>query len=127
MYKRIRMMRPLYIGGNDRLFRQTKFSVQQSVHCIGRVHADFGRGRYPETIRTFAMLTKTKIALSAALVLGTASAALAATKHPVRHDEKAVQARTTAQGANAYGYAPSAPHGEETYIWIQDQGYRDSN
>ena len=73
------------------------------------------------------MLTKTKIALSAALVLGTAVSALAATKHPVRHDDKAVQERTTTQGANAYGFAPSAPRGEETYIWIQDQGYRDSN
>ena len=72
------------------------------------------------------MLTKSRIALSAMLVLGTASAALAATKHPVRHDEKAVQERAATPGYNDYGSA-AAPHGEETYIWIQDDGFRRSN
>ena len=71
------------------------------------------------------MMTKFKIALSAALVLGTASAALAAGKHVVRH-ERTVQERVE-PGYYSYGYYPAQPRGEETYIWVQDQGFRESN
>jgi hypothetical protein len=54
------------------------------------------------------MLNKSKIALALMLVLGTASAATAATKHPVRH-RTTVEHRTTIAhqsiGRGAYGYA----------------------
>jgi hypothetical protein len=49
------------------------------------------------------MLTNTKFALSLAIVLGTASAGLAATKHHVQHHRVAVERQLS--GANAYGYA----------------------
>jgi hypothetical protein len=49
------------------------------------------------------MLNKTKIALSLAIVLGTASAGLAATKHPVVHHRVAVERQLS--GASAYGFA----------------------
>jgi hypothetical protein len=60
------------------------------------------------------MLSKTKFALSLAIVLGTASAGLAATKHPVHHHRVAVERQLP--GANAYGYAngsanPATPNG----------------
>ena len=51
------------------------------------------------------MFNKTKIALSLALVLGAASAALAAPKHPVHHHQVAVVHQLP--GASAYGYASS--------------------
>jgi hypothetical protein len=56
------------------------------------------------------MLNKSKIALSIVLLLGTASAAMAATKHPVRHD---VAVERQLSGASAYGYAGSvySPNG----------------
>jgi hypothetical protein len=50
------------------------------------------------------MLTKSKIALSLALVLGMASAAAAATKHPIHHHQGAVVERVAPAGT-AYGYA----------------------
>ena len=50
------------------------------------------------------MLRKSKIAL--ALVLGTASAAMAADKHPVHHQRSAIERQLP--GADAYGYANSA-------------------
>ena len=43
------------------------------------------------------MVRKSRIALGVAIVLGTASAATAATKHPVRHHRVAVES------ANSYG------------------------
>jgi|SRR5579862_3140876 len=101
------------------------------------------------------MSTKLRIALSAALVLGTASAALAANKHPIRHTERTVQSNAVApsghaypgynaygaygsypghaaygrvepyRGRDAYDYNNSASRGE-TYIYIQDKDFRDS-
>jgi hypothetical protein len=49
------------------------------------------------------MFSKTKIALSLAIVLGAASAATAATKHPVHHHRVAVARQMS--GASAYGNA----------------------
>jgi hypothetical protein len=49
------------------------------------------------------MFNKTKIAVSVAIILGTASAAMAATKHPVHRHGAAV--RHQLSGAGAYGYA----------------------
>jgi hypothetical protein len=76
--------------------------------------------------RTNAMFSK--LALSAALALGTASAALAATKHHVRQEQTTVQKQVTPgyNAYNAYGYE-QAPRGGETYIGIQDRFFRESN
>jgi hypothetical protein len=51
------------------------------------------------------MLSKIKIALSLAIVLGAASAAMAATKHPVHQHRVAVKRQLS--GASAYGSASS--------------------
>jgi hypothetical protein len=102
----------------------------------------------------------TRIVLSTVLVLGTASATLAAGKHPARHTEPGVQRNVVAPGYaypgrlaypgyNAYGAYNAYPgydayafdrqaareaydfHSSvsrgETYIWIQDQFFRESN
>ena len=68
------------------------------------------------------MLTNSKIALSLALVLATASAALAAPKHTVRHQAsiaRQVPAGTYLSLARAAGSEPS-------YMKIQDQGFREN-
>jgi hypothetical protein len=52
------------------------------------------------------MLSKTKITLSLAIVLGTACAGMAATRHPVHHHRVAVERQLP--GASAYGYAGTA-------------------
>jgi hypothetical protein len=68
------------------------------------------------------MLTKSKIALALTLVLGTASAALAAPKHPVDHQRTAVERQVPANAYQSYGSARgtlAAP--EPTYMHIQDQ------
>jgi hypothetical protein len=62
------------------------------------------------------MLTNSKIALAVALVLATASAAVAAPKHPVRHDA-AIQRHVP---ANVLINRP-------LYMTIQDQGIRDGD
>ena len=65
------------------------------------------------------MVTNSKIAFSvAALVLATASAAMAAPKHPVRHDtaiQRQVPASTYQSSAN-----------QPLYMAIQDIGIRES-
>jgi len=63
------------------------------------------------------MLTNSKIALAVALVLATASAAVAAPKHPVRHDA-AIQRQVP---ANVLINRPPL------YMTIQDQGIRDGD
>jgi hypothetical protein len=57
------------------------------------------------------MSTKSKIAFALVMVLGTASAAMAAAKHPVHHHQGAVVERHVPAGS-AYGYAT---HGYDTY------------
>jgi hypothetical protein len=75
-----------------------------------------------------AMLTKFKIALSLALALalGTASTALAAKKHGVRPQDRAVEraapAPRSAYGLSSPGYRPGG-----TYIQVQDQFLRETN
>jgi len=73
------------------------------------------------------MLINSNIALSIALVLATASAAIAAPKHPVRHQTPTVQQVP----AGAYLSFASAPRtnaaNEPAYIKIQDQGIRDGD
>ena len=74
------------------------------------------------------MLTNSKLALSVALVLATASAAVAAPKHAVRH-----QTATTVQQVPAAAYLSfaSAPRANSAavpaYMKIQDQGIRDGD
>jgi hypothetical protein len=70
------------------------------------------------------MLTKSKIALSLMLVLGTASVATAATKHPVRHQRTAVERQVPASAYQSYG---SAGGREPEYMRIQDRDLRESN
>jgi len=75
------------------------------------------------------MMTKFKITLSVAIVVGTASAGFAAAKHhPIRHQPTTtfVQPGT---GGSAFGFVPgdrtSGHPGQEYYIWVQDQYYND--
>jgi hypothetical protein len=73
------------------------------------------------------MLTNSKIVLSLALVLATASAALAAPKHPVRHDT-AIQRQVPANAYLSFGAARSTGSvNQPTYMTIQDIGYREGN
>jgi len=65
------------------------------------------------------MLTNSKIALSVALVLATASAAMAAPKHPVRQNT-AIQRQVP---AGTYLSSVNQP----LYMTIQDIGYREGN
>jgi hypothetical protein len=79
------------------------------------------------------MVSKSKIALSLAIVLSAASGAMAATKHPVHHRVAVEQQQT---GANAYGYANNGyansgyaarQPNEPAYMAIQSQDYREQN
>src|SRR5215467_12005212 len=68
------------------------------------------------------MLTNLKIALAVALVLATASAALAAPKHPVRH-QTAVERQVPASALLSFGSARSTGSvNQPLYITIQDIG-----
>jgi hypothetical protein len=72
------------------------------------------------------MLTKSKIALSVALVLATASASIAAPKHTVRHPS--TSARQLPAGAYLSFATVRATNSvkEPTYMRIQDQGIREN-
>jgi hypothetical protein len=77
------------------------------------------------------MVSKSKIALSLAIILGTASGAMAATKHPVRHRVAVEQPAAQAPGADAYGYANSGytarQPNEPAYMAIQSQDLREQD
>ena len=68
-----------------------------------------------------ALLTNSKIALSVALVLATASAAVAAPKLPVRHQTPTVQ-QVLAASVRAINSV-----NQPAYMKIQDQGIRDGD
>jgi len=70
------------------------------------------------------MLTISKFALSVALVLATASAAIAAPKHAVRH--QTTVARQVPAGAYL-SLAGSARASESCYLKIQDIGIEEEN
>ena len=73
------------------------------------------------------MLTNSKIALAVALVLATASAAVAAPKHPVRHQTPTVQ-QVPAAAYLSFDSTPRANSANEpAYMKIQDQGIRDGD
>jgi len=73
------------------------------------------------------MLTNSKIALSVALVLATASAALAAPKQAVRHDT-AIQRQVPANAYLSFGAVRSTSSvNQPLYMTIQDIGYREGN
>jgi hypothetical protein len=69
------------------------------------------------------MLTKSKIAISLALILGTASAAVAASKHTVHRHVSFGSAR---DAGRTYGSFPrdAGPTHEPSYMGIQDQDWR---
>src|SRR5215469_421302 len=70
------------------------------------------------------MLTNSKIALSVALVLASASAALAAPKHPVRHNT-AIQRQAPANAYLSFGAVRSTGSAKQPpYMTIQDFGVR---
>jgi|HubBroStandDraft_6_1064221.scaffolds.fasta_scaffold3494431_1 hypothetical protein len=70
------------------------------------------------------MLTKSKIALSLALVLGTASGAMAATKHPVHHQRAAVERQVPADAYQSFGSVRGPGQRQEpSYMSIQDQDW----
>ena len=72
------------------------------------------------------MLTNSKIALSVALVLATASAAVAAPKHPVRH-QTAVERQVPASAWLSFGSVrPANSANEPTYMKIQDIGIKEN-
>jgi hypothetical protein len=68
------------------------------------------------------MLTNSKIALSVALVLATASAALAAPRHAVRHQTATVRQVP----ANAYLSFGSVRPSEPSNMKIQDIGFNEN-
>jgi hypothetical protein len=72
------------------------------------------------------MLTKSKIALSLALVLGSASVAIAAPKHhPVRH-QSTIQRQVPASAYLSFGAVrPTRTVQEPEYMKFQDQGIKD--
>ena len=70
------------------------------------------------------MLTNSKIALSVALVLASASAALAAPKHPVRHNT-AIQRQAPANAYLSFGAVRSTGSAKQSpYMTIHDFGIR---
>ena len=71
------------------------------------------------------MLTKSKIALSVALVLGTATAATAAPKHPVHRPQAAVERQAPAGAYQSFGSA-GRTWSEPLYMHIQSDDFRRS-
>ena len=70
------------------------------------------------------MLTKSKIALSLALALGTASVATAAPKHAVHH-QTTIHRQVPASAYLSFGAVRSTPSVQEpAYMRFQDQGIR---
>ena len=73
------------------------------------------------------MLTHSKIALAVALVLATASVAVAAPKHAVRH-QTAVERQVPASALLSLGSVRSTGSvNQPLYMTIQDIGYREGN
>ena len=73
------------------------------------------------------MLTNSKLALSVALVLATASAALAAPKHAVRHQTPTVQQVPAGAYLSFASASRTNSPAEPSYMKIQDQGIRDGD
>ncbi|HEY7301040.1 MAG TPA: hypothetical protein VH684_24385 [Xanthobacteraceae bacterium] len=72
------------------------------------------------------MLTKSKIALSVALVLATASASVAAPRHSVRHPSASAR-QVPASTYLSFATVRAANTAKEpTYMKIQDQGIREN-
>ena len=73
------------------------------------------------------MLTNSTIALSVALVLATASVAVAAPKHPVRHQTPTVQQTPAGAYLSLASASRTNSANEPAYMKIQDQGIRDGD
>jgi hypothetical protein len=71
------------------------------------------------------MLTKLKLALPLTLVLGMASTAIAAPKHPDHHQLTAGTRQVPAAAYQSFGSAAGTGQVHEpAYMYIQDQGVR---
>jgi hypothetical protein len=66
------------------------------------------------------MVSKSTMALSFGIVLGAASVAIAATKHPVHH-------RAAVETSNAYGAVSPSYASEPAYMAIQSEDLRRQN
>ena len=73
------------------------------------------------------MLANSKIPLSVALVLATASAAIAAPKHAVRHQTTTVQQLPAGAYLSFASASRTNSAAEPAYMKIQDQGIRDGD
>jgi hypothetical protein len=69
------------------------------------------------------MLTKSTIALSLAIALGTASVAMAAPRHSIHHHAMVVERQVPAASYQTFGYTGSKMS-EPDYIRIQDQDFK---
>ncbi|HEY7298666.1 MAG TPA: hypothetical protein VH684_12105 [Xanthobacteraceae bacterium] len=72
------------------------------------------------------MLTTSKIALAVALVLATASASVAAPKHPVRHPSATARQVPAGTYLSFAAVRSANTAKEQTYMKIQDQGIREN-
>jgi hypothetical protein len=79
----------------------------------------------PGTKGDTAMLTRSKIALSIALVLATASTAVAAPKHPVRHPSAIARQLPAGTYLSLAAVRPANTVKEPANMRIQDQGFRE--
>jgi hypothetical protein len=71
------------------------------------------------------MITKANIAAAAVLILGTASAATAAPKHPVHRHQTAVVRQVPAAAYGSFGSALGTGRVQEPlYMRIQDQDFK---
>jgi hypothetical protein len=89
-------------------------AVQKTVHCNCEVCADV-LATGDASNANMAMRNRYKIALSLAPVLGGASAAFAAHKHPLHAQDRVGHARSASAGTGAYGFVRSSPPGETLY------------
>ena len=71
------------------------------------------------------MLTNSKIALSVALVLATASASIAAPKHTVRHPSTIARQLPASTYLSLAAVRSTNTVKEPSYMKIQDQGFRE--
>jgi hypothetical protein len=74
------------------------------------------------------MVTKSRIALSLALVLGVSSAAMASPQHRIHRAQNAWQHQVPAAAYKSFGSVPSTRQRREpAYMYIQDQDLKESD
>jgi hypothetical protein len=119
------------VADKPQVYHKNFASVQSFVRCTSRSGGQLRPVKATSrdlVTRNYTMVSTSKIALSLAIILGAASGAMAATKHPVHHR---VAVERQVAGANAYGYANSgytaARSNEPSYMAIQSQDFREQN